>query len=592
MASLAVVVIILGCVAFQYLKGTLVKAFATLMSVICASIAAFAYFESLSKVFVGRDIIVPWAQTASFGLLFVLVFAILQTIASLLTRKRVDLGLLPERIGRVVCGISLGLMLSGTLLTALAMAPLPNKYPYQRFDKTNPDPQRPVGKALLNADGFSTGWFGIVSSGSFSGKRSFAAMHPNYLDQLYLNRQKTTGGISLLTKTDAIELPPKAAAWPAPEDLKDSKAKPLPSKSGYNLTIVRVGMNKDFLRESGKFTLAQLRLICRQKGDTKDPLAIAGKTIYPSGYLRTADRMQLKQLDEMIELDAADFTGRVRWIDFAFYVPNDLVPMLVQFKQNNVAQIPPPVSYEQAPAAVPFIQVSGCSSDIAELEPVSSAKIYGTELAAGTKLLAGLELDISDANQWQSAQTEQSIQPAQFDENGKINCVRAELKIEQPAEDQQQAPKKKSAEKRAEIAKMLNVPGGYKLLSLKCNNPSVGEPVTTGQLPLLVELSGEVHHPVGVIASGRINEQLVYEFDYCSLTTEQAAQGLTIAEDGTVTTSFPDDTVWLPEKAQSISEFYVLYLVKSGKKKIIISVQSAGSQSPAGFKEYEGFFIK
>ena len=266
--------------------------------------------------------------------------------------------------------------------------------------------------------------------------------------------------------------------------------------------------------------------------------------------------------------------------------------MLVQFKQNNVAQIPPPVSYEQAPAAVPFIQISECSSDIAELEPVSSAKIYGTELAAGAKLLTGLELDISDANQWQMAQTEQSVQPAQFDESGKINCVRAELKIEQPAEDQQQAPKRRSAKKRAEIAEMLNVLGGYKLLSIKCNNPSVGEPVTAGQLPLLVELSGEVHHPVGVIASGRINEQLVYEFDYCSLTAEQAAQGLTIAEDGTVTTSFPGDTIWLPEKAQSISEFYVLYLVKSGKKKIIISVQSVGSQPPVGFKEYEGFFIK
>jgi len=214
MAGLVVVLIILGCVAYQYLKGTLVKAFAAIIITICASVVAFGYFELLANVFISRSgssrflSIVPWAQTLSFVLLFVLAFAILQTIVALLTRHPVDLGLYAERIGRVICGIFLGLILSGFLLTALAMAPLSSKWPYQRFDRRNPNVENP-SKVLPNADGFATGWFSIISSGSFSGKKSFAALHPDFLDQLFLNRHNVADDVSIVTSSQAIEVPRK-----------------------------------------------------------------------------------------------------------------------------------------------------------------------------------------------------------------------------------------------------------------------------------------------------------------------------------------------------------------------------------------------
>ena len=173
MASLIILLIIAGCVAYQYLKGTLVRAFATIIITICASIVAFGYFETFAGVFVSQrtvteqSVLASWAQPLCFVLLFVLTFAILQTALIFLTLQPVDLGVLPERIGRVVCGIFLGLILSGNLLTALVIAPLPNKYPYQRFDDISPDAERP-NKALLNADGFATGWFSMVSNGSFT----------------------------------------------------------------------------------------------------------------------------------------------------------------------------------------------------------------------------------------------------------------------------------------------------------------------------------------------------------------------------------------------------------------------------------------
>ena len=76
MGSLLVALIILGSVAYLYLKGTFVRSFALVIISICAGIVAFGYFELLAKVLIGREILVLWAQPLSYVLLFILTFAI------------------------------------------------------------------------------------------------------------------------------------------------------------------------------------------------------------------------------------------------------------------------------------------------------------------------------------------------------------------------------------------------------------------------------------------------------------------------------------------------------------------------------------
>ena len=384
MASLAVVLIILGCVAYQYFKGTFVRAFASIIIAICASVAAFAFFESLANVFIIRGddskflSLVPWAQMLCFVLLFILVFVGLQTAMMQLTRRPVDLGFLAERAGRVVCGILLGLFLSGLLLTALEMAPLPVKYPYQRFGT---DGSR--NKVLPNADGLVTGLFGIISRGSLSGKRSFATIHPDYLDQLFLNR--LISGTSTLTSSTPAIILPKQAVWPVPENLKSQvdeivselnrtgklkdestgKSIPMPRtlSSNYEPTIVRVGIKSRALRtkatiNGGAFILPQLRLICKPKGYGEAPLAGTGINIYPIGHLKAAGQIQVST--EM-KISSGDFKSNAKemWIDFVFCVPKGFVPALVEFKQNSIAEIsarsivtaekaPPPEFFDQS----------------------------------------------------------------------------------------------------------------------------------------------------------------------------------------------------------------------------------------------------
>lgn len=608
MANLVVVLVILGCVAYQYLKGTLVKSFATVIAAICSAIVAFSYFEFLADVFISRSddsrflSLAPWAQSLCFVLLFVLAFAILQTIVVQLTRQPIDLGSITGRIVRTVCGIFLGLILSGILLTALAVAPLRNKYPYQRFDPKSPDAEKP-NKALFNTDGFVTGLFSTVSKGSFiaireKDKRSFAVVHPAFLDQIFLNRHNIADDISILTSSNAIEVPRKKGAWPAPEDLNaEDRNEPVRMKSGYNLTIVRVGIKKDAVKGGCRFTPSQLRLACKPRGD-EHQLTGEGKNIYPIGYLKTQNLLQRKQLNDEIKINRDNFQGKVRWIDFAFYIPEDFVPVLVEFKQNSIARVPPPVTAGQAPSAIPFIQLSECARDIAELQPISSAEIYGVELATGTELLAKLSLEIKDARHWEDSETFRSIKPAQF-EDDKISYARAELQKVEPTEPAKKergrrrrsyGRRRKFVEELKGLPAMLKPLNGYKLVSLRCNNPSTGTAIKGEQLPVLVEVGGLTHHAVGVITSGEISSQTFYEVDYCSVTNENITDGLTIAEDGFVAEPFPD-SVWLTEDAKNISEFYVLYLIKAKRGAIITSVQASNLQS-AGFKEYEGFFIK
>ena len=359
MAGLAVLLIIIAFAAYQYFKGTVVKAFALIVITLCAFVVAFAYFEVLINTFADRidlnnsPVLALWVQPLCFILLFVIVFAILRAIASKLIRQQVSLSLTAERVGRVVCGIFLGLISSGLLLTILAMAPLSNKYPYQRFNQSRPNFEKP-NRLLFNADGFVTGWFSLLSKGSLSGNKSFAVFHPRFLDQVFLNRHNIDDQISPSIKPDVLEVPNKEAAWPAPEGLTDLDGQPIAAKAGHHLLFVRVGISKKVLKKNFLFTPAQLRLICKHKSNMKKRFAGKAKNIYPLGYLQKPNRLQTKALSEEIELQHPDFEGRVKWIDFAFYVPNEWVPVIVEFRQNNLVIVPAPVTADKAPPAIPF----------------------------------------------------------------------------------------------------------------------------------------------------------------------------------------------------------------------------------------------
>jgi len=360
MAASVVLFIVLGCGAYQYLKGSIFKAVTTIMAMILASAVAFGFFEMLAGYLISKrpdSKIVPWAQSLCFVVLFVVVFAILQTAVMQLAKLKVDFGVLPERIGRAILGAFMGLLVSGLLLTALAMAPLPNKYPYQRFDARNPKDSNPV---FPNVDGLVSGWFSMLSKGSFSAIRnpqSFGAIHADFLDQLYLNRHNDSDEISLVVKPNSVTVPSKEGAWNAQAgEIKDSEGKAVTLEAGDGIVVVRMEMFKNAASKAGKFTLGQVRLICMEK----DSSGQAGINVYPIGYFSGVNEITTKKLFEMITLERDHFgkTEVKKPLDFAFKVPNDYTPIALEFKQNCIMQVPRVLSADKAPPVSPFVEES------------------------------------------------------------------------------------------------------------------------------------------------------------------------------------------------------------------------------------------
>jgi hypothetical protein len=354
MISLAMLAIMAGCAAGLYFKGTLALGITMVFDAIVAGLVAFGFFEFASKYLIQyASGVAPWAPMICFLTLLLLVFALLQAIQMQLSKEKIDLGVWPERIGRPAAGVVLGYLVTGYLLVAAAMGPLPNEYPYPRFDARNPNPTNPH-KAMLSPDGFVTGLFSTASKGGFgalSEPHSFALFHAGFLDQLYLNRHQGKD-VALMTSTSALDVPRKAGVWHAPDSLRDAEGKPVSGPAGTSLMLVRVGIKKAALKDATKFTLAQMRLVCGLKTGTGPALAGQGQAVYPAGCIGADGRFDRRRLDEIIDLSKA--SGDLITMDLGFHVPMNSVPVLLEFKRNNVVQVSAPATAEDAPQPIPF----------------------------------------------------------------------------------------------------------------------------------------------------------------------------------------------------------------------------------------------
>ncbi len=361
MVTGAVLLIIAGCAAYQYFKGNIVRGVATVFMMLIASFIAFGYFEYMAKFLVGFEALESlgvWVYVICFALLFLISFALFQTGIIAIMREPIDLGNWAEKIGRPIAGVFLGWILSGVILVICALAPLPNTYPYSRFDERNPKADQRT-KAFLNADGMVSGWFSMISKGSFSAiskPQSFAVIRASFLDQLYLNRHAIGQGISVLTKEVAISVPAKVAVWRAPDGLVDQDDKSFSGQGGSQPMIVRISLKKKGLSEHSPFTMGQVRIVCKSVSQGDVDLQGQGVVIYPSGYMTGANSVLIRSLKDKITVSSEAFRKdqSSRPIDFVCLVPNGFVPVLAEFKMNNAAMIPPAVTGENIPAIEPL----------------------------------------------------------------------------------------------------------------------------------------------------------------------------------------------------------------------------------------------
>ena len=599
LAVLVMLIIIVASVGHQYLKGSLFQAFIMIIAAILGSIISFNWFEVLTPLLLNRGYGGQWAHALIFIVLFMLSFAILQSIAFSLVKVKISFSDSIDKIGGVAGGVILGFILSGVLLITVAMMPIDSKWPYERF--ANVDKAEGV---LGSPDGFVAGLISMASGGSLGSDKGFGVLHADFIDQIHLNRLKVSDGVPIVAGSKAVEV---KSAWRPKEALTlASTGKEVSGRGNQYPLIIRTGIKRAAVKDGGalydgqmvRFTMSQIRAICKNK-DEANTLAGGGEVVYPVGYIKAGNIVQDKKPDDEIQLNNSDFAKQsAKWFDLVFLVPNKKVPVLVDFKQNSAARVGSFVKEDKIPATIGFVQASSCEMELAEVNPLSSANIYGVELAAGIELLNEIGLKVSDATEWDNLEPTEMGMATEFT-GKKIVCTRVSITLagERPTPRDRARQQKSSGQDRRPAARgtlgaMFEPAINYVLLSLKCNTPQLGKVIEVDQFPVLKDFSGKVHKPVGVVVEAQIGSETVYEIDYCSITDKEMTDGIVIAPDGTVSKPFPE-AVWLPEEADKVHSLYFLYLVKSSPQTIVTSVQPAGSQMSAGFKGgTEGFLVK
>lgn len=350
--SIAVIVVILASVAYFYLKCSPLTSFVMLIAALLSIIVAFSYYEPLAAILLGKGWLTPWAMSISFLALFLITHIIITVISGYVVGANIDFGNWTAKIVSIVSGLIFGFLAAGMLLITLAMAPLPQKITYQRFDEQKPLTSAEINnakKALLNVDETVAGIFGWISKGSLNSKRSFAVYHADFIDQLHLSH------VTTVLPADTPRSKKKNGHRITTVAGKDAIV--IHKQRGVRLlengqTVIRMGISGKKITEGGaadesgtaSFTLSQVRLICKNKSNANTTMGTA-KVIYPKEYLLRKSAKTIDDLKEAIVFARTDFVsessyGRVAWIDLSFDVPKSMKPVLLEFKQNAVVAMP------------------------------------------------------------------------------------------------------------------------------------------------------------------------------------------------------------------------------------------------------------
>ena len=303
-----ILIVLIGTMAFFYLKCSMMQSLITLWSSVLALVLAFSYYETIAELFVTRGVGLQWAHAGAILLVFLASFAILRTLSDLFIRVKIDLGQSVVLTVKIICGLLTGFFLSGIVLVAFGLLPVQGALSYSRFDPEGPlvisDPKKP----MLNPDGFVSGLYGLASSGSLSCGKSFGVLHADYLTQVHLNKFKVKDDVLPISSREALILPQG----------KNRKPIRLWDVSDVGeVMVIRAGIVSKKIEDGGandgtgsfSFFPAQLRLVANQDSTTP-PLTGNGTVIYPKGFLKNGTWAEAG-LAEKISPDRAEMKDHV-----------------------------------------------------------------------------------------------------------------------------------------------------------------------------------------------------------------------------------------------------------------------------------------
>lgn len=339
MTMLIVLLVIVSTLIYFYLKCSLMQSLVMLFSSVLGVIVAFNYYEIMADQLISRELIMPTAQFLSFLFLYILTVAVFQAGADFLLAANMKLGDVFTYSCKVICGLITGFIFSGVLLTGLGLLPAHGKLFYSRYPAEKALSINNPNKPAINADGFVSNLFSSISAGSLRSGKSFAAIHPDYLTQIHLNKHKKKDDVLSVSSKDALKLPKGKTKKPVRIwDIPDAGP----------LTVVRVGISSRPVKDGGaasspsviRFFPGQLRLVVKDASAPAPATSGKAEAIYPTGFIRDGALVRL-ELGDVVAPESKEFKDRVLWLDVAFDVPTGKVPTLLQFKQNAMVDLTP-----------------------------------------------------------------------------------------------------------------------------------------------------------------------------------------------------------------------------------------------------------
>ena len=337
LATIIVLVIILLGVTYFYMKCNAVTSLTTVLAALMGCILAFSYYEQLAGLLASEKWAVTWIQSAAFLLIFFFGFLFIRVLSGFLAKSDFDIGRMAKLTMTLIGGILTGLIVSGVLLIALALSPLPPDKLYSRFPVSQPIYINISNAPIINADGFVTSLYSWISRSSLSSPKSFAVLHTDYLSQLHLNRYPISRKIPAVCSPKAIKLPGRNIQSVRLWDLPDQP----------RLTVVRLGISGNSIAKGGvvgksgklSFIPAQIRLITKEQ-DQAGKYTGSAQVVYPIGLLHNGTLETLSLNQDMIEETRNLGPDRTWWLDLAFQVPSGQRAMLLSFKQNAIIELP------------------------------------------------------------------------------------------------------------------------------------------------------------------------------------------------------------------------------------------------------------
>jgi len=334
-----ILIVIILTIAHFYLKCSAMTAFSTFMASIFGSIIAFTYYEMLSELFISRGY-GAWAPAGCFVLAFVLGFAAVRALADLLVGANIDFGNTTKITVNLVLGTITGLILAGHLLVAMGMLPVGGKWAYNRFPPGAPISLNNPNRPILNPDGLVSNLFTLFSRGSLSSHNSFGVLCADFVNRNHLNRYGVTDGVWTICSKKALSVP------------KGNQQKPVRTmeiKDIGSVTVIRANISTKEIPDGGArdekgitFTMSQVRVITKPR-EKADNLRGHGKAVWPIGILEKG-KLQQKNLSDKMSYSNADFRKGAVWVDFVFKdIPTNEQAVLLEFKQNALTDLPPPV---------------------------------------------------------------------------------------------------------------------------------------------------------------------------------------------------------------------------------------------------------